>query len=211
LRAYRAGDGACSGNTNTATAQTAPASPDGLLAVTVGVSQIDLTWVDHSSTETAFSIERSLDQVISVEVDSVGAGVTTASDTSLICSTTYYRISAFRSGDTQYSAYSDTVDVTTQGCTSAILVLPLPPDGTLTHNNLMSFTWEAVIGANQYDIQIDDAADFASPVQAERVSATTCKAHRRPAALPPRRARTGPARRANRRWWVDNVSVIDVP
>ena len=84
-------------------------APSGLTATGVSGAQIDLSWTDDSTNETAFYIERSPDGSTGwTEIGSVGANVTTYADTDLTCATTYfYRVRAYRSGDGQYSAYSD--------------------------------------------------------------------------------------------------------
>lgn len=75
-----------------------PSDPSGLVATATGQSSINLTWVDNSSDEDGFAIERSLTGVGSwVEIDTVAAGVETYDDTGLDPDTEYfYRVRAFR-------------------------------------------------------------------------------------------------------------------
>jgi Leucine-rich repeat (LRR) protein len=88
------------------------------LAATPTSAQIDLSWTDNSSDETAFSIERSADGSTNwTEIGTVSADVTTYSDTTVACSEThYYRVRAYRSGDTTYSDYSNVISATSSTC-----------------------------------------------------------------------------------------------
>ncbi len=90
-----------------------PTAPTGLSASAVSTSQIDLSWTDNSTDETAFHIERSPSGSGSwTEIATVGANTTAYSDTGLPASTGYdYRVRA--NGPGGYSAYSDTASATT--------------------------------------------------------------------------------------------------
>jgi hypothetical protein len=92
-----------------------PAAPSALSATTIACDQIDLAWTDNSSDETSFKIERSTDGVNFGQIDTVGADVTSYSDTTVAESTTYwYRVRAANSGGN--SAYSNTDNATTPAC-----------------------------------------------------------------------------------------------
>jgi len=95
-----------------ATSAPAPATPGGVSASGVSASSIALSWNDVAG-ETGFRIERSPDGVTAWQaVGSVGAGVTTFSDTGLDASTTYfYRV--FASNAAGDSAPSAVVSATT--------------------------------------------------------------------------------------------------
>ncbi len=69
---------------------TAPAAPSDLTATAVSSSAIDLTWTDNAGDEDGFDIERSLDGTSFTPLVSVGADVTTYSDTGLAPVTTYW-------------------------------------------------------------------------------------------------------------------------
>jgi len=88
----------------------APAAPSGLSAVALSGSSIELSWLDNSGNETSFNIERSGGG--STLVTSVGANVTSYTDTNLSPDTTYtYRVNAENSGGS--SAWSDPASATT--------------------------------------------------------------------------------------------------
>ncbi len=84
-----------------------PAAPTGLTAFGVSKSQINLSWTDASADETGFAIERCKGATCTsfVQVATVGAGVTTFSNTGLAANTTYrYRVRAFNAnGNSGYS------------------------------------------------------------------------------------------------------------
>ncbi len=82
-----------------------PAAPSGLDAVSVSSSAIELNWLDNSSDENGFEIERSLDGANFESAATVGANTSTFSDTGLDPDTTYwYRVRAFNtSGSSNYS------------------------------------------------------------------------------------------------------------
>jgi subtilisin family serine protease len=95
-----------------------PAAPSNLTATAISSSQIDLLWTDNSYSETGFKIERKIgDTGTYSQAATVGANVTTYSDTGLNGSTTYYyRVKAYSTaGDSQYS---NEVSATTQAPSS---------------------------------------------------------------------------------------------
>jgi len=96
----------------------APSAPPNLSATPVSSTQIDLTWDDNANDETGYHIERSPNGTTGWrEIDTVGANTTTYSDTELECDTEYfYRVRAFRSGDSQFSGYSNISNTTTYEC-----------------------------------------------------------------------------------------------
>jgi hypothetical protein len=90
-----------------------PQAPSNLSASAVSSGQINLAWSDNSSNESGFKIERSTNGTSFSQIATVGANVTTYSNTGLAASTTYYyRVRATTaSGD---SGYSNTANATTQ-------------------------------------------------------------------------------------------------
>ncbi len=92
----------------------APAAPSALAATAAGASQVNLSWVDNSTNEDNFRIERCTGAGCTafVEVATVGANVTTFSNTGLAASTSFsYRVRARNVGGN--SAYSNTASATT--------------------------------------------------------------------------------------------------
>ncbi len=98
-----------SGYTNEASASTSGilAAPSGLTATTISNSQINLTWIDNSSTETGFRIERKLGAGGTYsEIATVAANVTSYPNAGLADATVYYyRVRAYDgSGNSGYTA-----------------------------------------------------------------------------------------------------------
>ena len=92
---------------------TAPAAPTGLLATASSSSAIALSWTDNATNETGYYIQRSTDGTNYTQVGSVGAGVTSYSDSGLSASTKYYyRVCDYNAGGT--SAYTNIASATTQ-------------------------------------------------------------------------------------------------
>jgi hypothetical protein len=92
----------------------APTAPSQLNASAISTSEIDLSWIDTSTNETAFLVERSTDNVTFTQIASLAAGSTAYSNTGLASGTTYYyRVRAQNSFGT--STYSDVANATTLG------------------------------------------------------------------------------------------------
>jgi len=97
------------------TPPTPPADPTNLTATAIDCNRIDLGWTDNSDDETSFKIERSTNGVNFSQIDTVGADVTTYSDTTAAESTTYwYRVRASNSGGD--SGYTNIASATTPAC-----------------------------------------------------------------------------------------------
>lgn len=78
----------------------------GILGLTGYAADLTVSWVDNSSAETGFEIERSGDGVTFFTIANVGANVTSYVDCNLPTETAYwYRVRAFN--DTSRSAYSN--------------------------------------------------------------------------------------------------------
>ncbi|MFL5901604.1 MAG: LamG-like jellyroll fold domain-containing protein, partial [Solirubrobacterales bacterium] len=116
VRARNATDSSGYSNTASATTQAPPPvkDPSNLAATAVSDTRIDLKWVDNSTNEGEFLIERDTSASFgSPTVTGVPANSTTFSDTGLSPSTTfYYRVRARNATDS--SGYSNTVSATTQ-------------------------------------------------------------------------------------------------
>ena len=86
-------------------------APSNLIATAVGTKRIDLTWTDNSTTERGFKIERSTNGKSYSRLATVGAGVTSFSNTGLRSGRTYYyRVRAY-SGSTN-TGYSNVASAT---------------------------------------------------------------------------------------------------
>jgi Fibronectin type III domain/PQQ enzyme repeat len=90
-----------------------PRAPTNLTATAVSSGQINLSWTDNSNNETGFVINRTQDpSVLWNYVTTVGANVTSYSNTGLHASTTYfYRVQAINAGGG--SAWSNTASART--------------------------------------------------------------------------------------------------
>ncbi len=101
-------------------------APDALTASASSPSQIDLTWQDNSSDETAFHVERSPDGSTSwIEIGIAAANTTTYPDSGLDCGFPYYyRVRAYWSVNDRYSAYSNAAHDSTPLCETARTLAP---------------------------------------------------------------------------------------
>ncbi len=118
---------AITGTTTTPTTPVsgAPAAPTGLVATPLSSTAVSLRWIDASSNETGFELQRSTDGDTFATVLTVGADVTTTGNSGLTAGTLYhYRIRAIRGPEA--SAYSAVATVTTQVATTP----PSTPAGT---------------------------------------------------------------------------------
>jgi subtilisin family serine protease len=108
VRAFHSGGASAYSNEASATTlaqPTIPAAPSGLAATAKSRTRIDLAWTDNSGNETGFRIYRSRNQTSWTQIATVGANVTTYSNTGLSRNTTYYyRVRAYNAqGNSPYS------------------------------------------------------------------------------------------------------------
>ena len=145
-----------------------PAAPTVLTATQVSSTQIDLVWQDNASDETAYYIERSPNGSTGwVEIDTTASDATTYSDSSLECDMTYYyRVRAYRSGDGQYSDYSNTADDTTYACATIefipgwnLISLPLSPITAYKAQSLLDDINSAGGACSEIDRWLNDTWD----------------------------------------------------
>lgn len=130
-----------SGYSNTTSGATFSApivNPSGLTAVAASATSINLNWVDNSDNETGFEIERSLTGIGAWPLlTTVGANVTSYSDTSLTPATLYhYRVRAVNA--TVQSGYSNEASDTTNN------TIPLAPSSlvaTVVSQSTINLTW----------------------------------------------------------------------
>jgi hypothetical protein len=118
-----------------------PAAPTGLTATAVSSSQINLTWVDGDTAEQGFKIERCTSVGCSnfTQIATVGANITSYSNTGLSSSTSYsYRVRAYNaSGDSSYSNPASAV-------TPAAPALPAAPknlSATVISRSQINLSW----------------------------------------------------------------------
>jgi len=120
---------------------TPPAAPANLAANAASSSQINLTWGDSDSTEQGFKIERCTGADCSgfAQIATVGANVTSYSNTGLAASTTYtYRVRAYNAaGD---SDYSNTASAVTQSA-SALPAAPSNLTATAISKSQINLAW----------------------------------------------------------------------
>ena len=114
VRAYNAGgNSSFSNEANATTTPTIPKAPGNLSATAINHSQINLAWADSSSNEDGFKIERKTGAAGTyAQIGTVGANVTTYSNTGLSENTQYfYRVRAHNAGG--HSAYTNQANATT--------------------------------------------------------------------------------------------------
>lgn len=101
---------------------TIPKAPSGLTAIAVSGTQINISWVDNATDETAFELERSADGITFVKITDIGFDLEYFQNIGLAATTKYwYRILAKNSAGK--SAYSNIASATT------LQVPPAAPDG----------------------------------------------------------------------------------
>jgi titin len=107
------GQSAYADEANATTLPNPPAAPSSLTATTISQTQIDLAWTDNASDEVGFKIERKTGAAGTyVEIATVGADVTSFSNTGLAANTEYfYRVRANNTGG--HSAYTNEANATT--------------------------------------------------------------------------------------------------
>lgn len=108
---------------------TPPNAPSGLGVAVAGSSQLNLSWIDNSTDETNFRIERAPGQgAVFVEIDTTVADITSYSDSGLTANTEYcYRVRASNSDGN--SAYTSQVCATTNAAGGNA---PAAPSGLTT-------------------------------------------------------------------------------
>jgi titin len=99
------GDSAYSNAANATTADAIPAGPLNLSGKASSPTRIDLTWVDNSSNETGFMLERSLGNGAFTQIALLPANTKSFADTGLTPATSYrYRIRSYNAlGNSTYS------------------------------------------------------------------------------------------------------------
>jgi titin len=132
----------------------------------VSSHEIDLAWMDNSSDETGFKVERCTDTDVActasqnfIQIAQVGADVQSYSDTSVAGSTTYtYRVKAFNAGGD--SAPSNNAEATT----------PAPPPPPDAPSNLTA----AAVSSSQIDLAWSDNSNNEDGFKIERCTGAGC-------------------------------------
>src|ERR1700757_2885959 len=118
---------------------TALAAPTLATATAVSSSQINLTWVDNSSSETQYLIERKTGSTGTfAQIAQVGANVQSYSDTNGLSQNTKYYYQIRATNGTIYSGYSNSPFATT------LLAGPAAPSNlaiTSLQTNRVSLSW----------------------------------------------------------------------
>ncbi len=146
-----------------APAPPAVTAPSGLSATTISATQINLAWTDNSNNETGFKIERKTGTGAYAQIATVGANVTTYSNTTgLVANTTYtYRVRAYL-GTTLNSAYCNEASATTLPPPPAAPTLLSPASGATNQSLTPMLDWNDVSGAATYGLQVSTVSSFAS-------------------------------------------------
>jgi hypothetical protein len=120
---------------NVANATTLPAAPSSLAATPVASDSISLSWLDNSTNETEFSIERGTGSTGGpfAQIATTSAGVTTYSDTGLTALTTYY-YQVRANSIAGYSDYSNVANATTSSVSTSITLFP-SADNLVSNNS----------------------------------------------------------------------------
>jgi len=123
---------------NATTLVNAPNAPTTLTATAISASQINLSWADNSTTETAYKVERSADGTNFIEiVGNLPANTTSYSDNGLTAATTYhYRVRAANA--TGNSGYSNVANATTL---QALPTAPTTLTATAASTSQINLSW----------------------------------------------------------------------
>jgi hypothetical protein len=136
-----------------------PNAPSNLIATPVSSSRIDLIWQDNSTDETGFKIERKTGSGSYSQIATVGAGVTSYSNTSLRASTTYYyRVRAYKG--TLNSGYCEEASATTLPPPPSAPTLKSPASRSTVPTLTPRLEWNAPTGAVSYGVQVATSSSF---------------------------------------------------
>ncbi len=123
---------------------TPPNPPENLNAIEITPVQLKLVWDDKSFDETSFVIERSRSGGQWEKIDSVNQDTATFVDTNLTCNTEYhYRVNAYNSVNSLYSAYSNEISIYTLPCQPVEPpVIPSSLRITAISNTTLDLAWQ---------------------------------------------------------------------
>lgn len=135
-----------------ATAQTTPVAPTNLVATPTAQGTINLTWIDNSSNETGFQIERSLAVNTNYQsLATLGVNVTSYEDANsiIIGAKYYYRLRSVNTGI--FSSYSNETSTIIPQVTGY-----LPPTSIATNSFVAN--WSSMPGATSYKLDVSGDA-----------------------------------------------------
>jgi len=137
-----------------------PIAPSNLTATAILSNKVQLHWQDNSTNETGFKIERKTGAGGTyAQVGTVGANVTTFTNTGPIVNTTYfYRVKAYNLGGS--SVPSNEVSA----MTLAAPVLTSPAIGATVTTLTPTLTWNASTNAASYNVQVATTTTFTTPL-----------------------------------------------
>lgn len=136
--------------------------------LSVALNQSDkpeLTWIDNSSNESGFKVERKTGSVSSGGSYSLIGTVTASSYTDETATTnnTYtYRVYSYN--DNAESEYSDPAEVEITAAPPDMPTIVSPTDGTRNLSGNTNLVWHSVSGATKYRLQISTDTDFTSGI-----------------------------------------------
>jgi hypothetical protein len=168
VSAYNAGGNSAYTTATSATTLTPiPTAPSTLVATAASTTQVTLTWVDNSSNETGFYIERSPDDSTWTQITSVAANTTTYNDTGLSSSTAYYyRVRAYNAGGD--SAYTNVSNATTL---TPIPSVPSSLVATVASASEIDLTWAD--SSNQTGFYVERSPDNSTWTQIASTTSTS--------------------------------------
>ena len=139
-----------------------PHAPSNLRVASVSPTQLRLTWSDNSGDESDFHIERSPNNSNWNQIDTVGAGVTSYTDSGLTTGTTYYyRVRAHRDNGDKYSDYSNTASGAPQPPAPGPFSKISPTNGSTEISTSPTLSWGVSSGATSYEYCYDTTNDSA--------------------------------------------------
>jgi len=144
-----------------------PEPPSNLTATSDQLNQVQLTWTDNSANENQFNIYRALEGQTLSQIDSVGANVTSYTDTTADSGNTYTYAATYVS-DTQESTFSNsaTIDVYT----------PPPPNNVSAVSDgldQINVSWADTADEDSYNIYRGGSQEVDSSTVYDTVGANT--------------------------------------
>ncbi len=135
------------------TATAPPAAPSSAAArLNATNPYVDVSWVDASTNESGFKVERSSDGVNFAQVGQTGSNAAAFQDRTTSGGASYwYRIRAFNNGGASAASNTASISVPKLLAPSAP-TLKSPANGATTSSNIVS--WMAAAGATAYDVYV---------------------------------------------------------